>query len=232
MSEINKFNQTIGDIVPNWKSCEYPSKNKMTGKYCSLEILDIEKHASDLFDAISFENKGESWTYLSSGPIFLLEGFQQWLHNKVKNDDTILYVIIDLKSKKPIGIAGYLRIDPTHGTIEVGHLHYSKFLKQTPLATEAMYLMMHYVFEELHYRRYEWKCNSLNEASRNAALRLGFQFEGIFRQCNVFKNHNRDTTWFSILDNEWPALKIKFEKWLDENNFDLNGKQIKRLQDC
>lgn len=232
MPEINQFNQIIGNIVLDWKPREYPSKNKMIGKYCTLEFLDIEKHASDLFGAISFENKGESWTYLSSGPIFLFEEFQQWLRDKVKNNDKVLYAIIDLKSKKPIGIAAYLRIDPTHGTIEVGHLHYSKFLKQTPLATEAMYLMMHYVFEELHYRRYEWKCNSLNNASCNAALRLGFQFEGIFRQCNVFKNRNRDTAWFSILDQEWPVLKIKFEKWLDENNFDVNGMQIKRLRDC
>src|SRR5690606_34325776 len=137
--------------------------------------------------------------------------------------------ILNRQTAAPIGICGYLRINPTHGSIEIGHLHYSKLLKQTPAATEAMFLLMQYAFDTLHYRRYEWKCHSLNQASRRAAERLGFTFEGIFRQCNVFKGHNRDTAWFSIIDKEWPALKGKFQRWLRADNFDVNGKQLTRL---
>lgn len=232
MTETNEFNQPVGDMVLNWKPCECPSKNLITGKYCILELLDINKHAAELFHAISFENKGESWTYLSCGPFDSIDEFQQWLQNTMNNSDIIFYVILDSKIKKAIGICGYSRINPQHGSIEIGHLHFSKLLKKTPLATEAIYLMTRYIFDDLKYRRYEWKCHSLNKPSRNAALRYGFQFEGIFRQCNVFKNRNRDTAWYSILDHEWPALKMKFEKWLDDSNFNHKGNQIKRLQDC
>lgn len=232
MLEINEFNQIVGDIVPNWKPCERPSKNIIIGKYCTLELLAINKHATELFNAISFENKGESWTYLPYGPFYSVDEFQQWLQNTMNDSDTILYAIIDQKSKQAIGVCGYLRINPAHGSIEVGHLHFSKHLKKTPQATEAIYLLTNYIFDELYYRRYEWKCHSLNEPSRHAALRYGFKFEGIFRQCNVFKNRNRDTAWFSILDHEWPALKNKFEKWLDQSNFEPDGNQIMRLQDC
>ncbi|MBV8803091.1 MAG: GNAT family N-acetyltransferase, partial [Gammaproteobacteria bacterium] len=129
----------------------------------------------------------------------------------------------------PLGIAGYLRITPNHGVIEIGHLHFSKLLKQTPLATEAIYLMLKQVFDEYKYRRCEWKCNNLNEPSHKAAKRFGFTFEGIFRQHYVFKNQNRDTAWYSIIDSEWPILKEKFEKWLHSNNFTPSGKQILKL---
>src|SRR5262249_23531809 len=135
------------------------------------------------------------------------------------------------KTHLPIGKASYLRINPLHGVIEIGHLHFSKFLKRTAAATEAIYLMIQHLFDELGYRRCEWKCNALNQASRKAALRFGFKFEGIFRQNYVLKSHNRDTAWFSIIDNEWPQLKEKFQKWLDPNNFDCNGKQIIKLSD-
>jgi RimJ/RimL family protein N-acetyltransferase len=131
----------------------------------------------------------------------------------------------------PIGISGYLRINPEDGSIEVGHLHFSKLLQKTPAATEAMYLMMQYAFDNLKYRRYEWKCDSLNQPSRDAALRLGFKFEGIFRQHMVRKDRNRDTAWFSIIDSEWPSLKEKFQKWLQPNNFDDHGYQRISLRD-
>ena len=139
--------------------------------------------------------------------------------------DTQLYAILNT-DHMPIGIAGFLRINPEHGTIEIGHLHYSKLLQRTPAATEAMFLLMRYAFDDLNYRRYEWKCNSLNIPSIKSALRLGFKFEGIFRQSNVFKGHNRDTAWYSIIDSEWPALKDKLQHWLDPKNFDQDGKQI------
>ena len=156
---------------------------------------------------------------------------RSWLHlTMAKEQDTLLYAILDSQNHVPVGISGYLRINPEHGVLEVGHLHFSKLLQKTPAATEAMYLMMEYAFGVLNYRRYEWKCNSLNQASKDAALRLGFTYEGTFRQSNVFKNHNRDTSWFSILDHEWPAINKKLRQWLEPCNFDAQGNQKTRLR--
>jgi RimJ/RimL family protein N-acetyltransferase len=225
----NQFGQTIGIQVENGQPRQAPYRKRMQGNACILEQLNIEKHAYQLFEALSVDNKGASWTYLPYGPFDSYEEFFRWISEITMKNDEMLYAILDIKTQIPIGICGYLRINPEHGSIEVGHLHYSKFLKRTLAATEAMYLMMYHIFEELHYRRYEWKCNSLNEASQKAAMRLGFKFEGIFRQSNVFKGHNRDTAWYSIIDSEWPALKEKFEKWLHPDNFDAQGNQIKKL---
>jgi RimJ/RimL family protein N-acetyltransferase len=231
MLEKNEFNQVVGCYVENWVSPERPGNTILHGKFCILDPLEIHKHADKLFDSLSIDNQGESWTYLPYGPFNTCDEFQDWLQKTISDNDTLLYAILDIQTKRPIGIAGYLRINPEHGVIEVGHLHFSKLLKRTPIATEAMYLMMHYALEELKYRRYEWKCHSLNLASRAAALRLGFTFEGIFRQSNVFKNRNRDTAWFSILDNEWPTIREKFKKWLQPSNFNSNGGQIVSLRE-
>lgn len=228
--ETNEFNQQIGFSVENWEPRQKPFQSVMQGRYCTLEILNIEKHAETLFNALSMDNHGESWTYLPYGPFADCNAYKIWLKATIAESDTLLYAILDPHTKQPMGICGYLRINPEHGSIEVGHLNYSSDLKKTPAATEAMYLMMHHALDDLKYRRYEWKCHSLNNASRAAALRLGFQFEGIFRQCNVFKGHNRDTAWFSIIDREWPALKEKFQQWLDPSNFDQDGKQLNRLR--
>jgi RimJ/RimL family protein N-acetyltransferase len=226
----NQFGQLIGALVENWAPRPFPSKETLRGSYCILEPLAIDKHAADLF-AVLADNGDESWTYLPYGPFNSCNEFCDWLKKMLAEADTQLYVILDRKTHAPIGICGYLRINPEYGVIEVGHLHFSKLLKRSPAATEAMYLMMRRAFEQLKYRRYEWKCNSLNQASRNAAERLGFKFEGIFRQHFVVKNHNRDTAWFSIIDSEWPALKERFQKWLAPNNFDTQGKQITALRD-
>lgn len=230
MSEKNKFNQVLGQSLENWKPAKVPERKMLKGQYCSLEPIDLSKHADKLLANLSFENAGESWTYLPYGPFDNNEEFRTWISEINSDKDTELYAILNA-ADEPIGIAGYLRINPEHGVIEVGHLHYSKFLQKTPAATEAMYLMMQYAFDSLGYRRYEWKCNALNKSSESSALRLGFKFEGIFRQHFVFKNRNRDTAWFSILDSEWPALKEKFTKWLDKMNFDSNGNQITSLRD-
>jgi RimJ/RimL family protein N-acetyltransferase len=230
MHPKNEFNQTVGFFVDNWSLLESPSKTTLLpGRYCSLAPLDINKHAVPLFDVLSLDNQGESWTYLPYGPFHNREDFKIWLQQTQSEKDTLLYVILDNKMRSPIGIAGYLRITPEHGTIEIGHVHFSKLLQKTPAATEAMYLMMQYALEELHYRRCEWKCNTLNQASHNAALRLGFTFEGIFRQTHVLKNRNRDTAWFSIIDSEWPEVKEKLSAWLHPNNFDTHGNQRVRL---
>lgn len=228
MPELNEFNQILGRGVPGWAPVQKPSTAVMQGRYCTLEILSPERHGDQLFQQLG---KGESWTYLPYGPFASGDDFKAWLGEKQAEKDTLLYAILDANTRQAVGIAGYLRINPEHGVIEVGHLHYSGLLQRTPMSTEAMYLMMRHVFDELHYRRYEWKCNSLNEDSKRAALRLGFRFEGIFRQSNVFKDRNRDTAWFSIIDSEWPEIKEKFQRWLDPANFDANGRQIKSLRE-
>lgn len=231
MNETNEFGQIAGCPINNWQRVNTPSKTTLQGMYCVLEPLNLDKHSAKLFESLLLDNKGESWTYLPYGPFKNCDEFQAWLKVTTSEQDTLLYAIVDSKTLLPIGIAGFLRINPEHGVIEVGHLHYSTLLKKTPAATEAMYLMMRYVFKELGYRRYEWKCNSLNQASRNAALRLGFKFEGIFRQSNVFKNRNRDTAWFSIIDSEWPEIEKRFQHWLRPENFDASGNQKLRLKD-
>ncbi|MDO8953332.1 MAG: GNAT family protein [Gammaproteobacteria bacterium] len=227
----NEFNQEVGFTLDNWQPAERPQKINLRGEYCVLEPLDVDKHALALFDALQIDNSGESWTYLPYGPLKTYTEFCQWVNLTAENANTLLYAILEAKSNQPIGICGYLNINSEHGSIEVGHLHYSKLLQKSPAATEAMYLMMHQALEVLKYRRYEWKCDSLNQPSINAAKRLGFTFEGIFRQHCTFKNRNRDTAWFSIIDGEWPTIKQKVVKWLDPCNFDVNGNQIKSLRD-
>ncbi len=229
MSELNEFNQPVDIEVCNWSGANFPQKNILSGNFARLEPLDIHKHAQALYQVLCVETPDESWTYLPYGPFASFSEYAEWLINKIAESDTLLYCIMEIKTQSPLGICGYLRINPPHGVIEVGHLHFSTALKRTPIATDAMYLMMEYAFEKLGYRRYEWKCHSLNAASRNAATRLGFTFEGIFRQCNVFKNRNRDTAWFSILDSEWPQLQTNFKRWLSEDNFDQEGKQKSSL---
>jgi len=229
--EKNEFHQVVGREIKNWRRRELPSKNIIKGRFCVLELLDKNKHAAKLFEMLSVDDKGESWTYLPYGPFENCNEFEKWIQATTSEPDIILYAILDIKSLVPVGMAGFLRVNPEHGVIEVGCLHYSKLLQRTAAATEAMYLMMKYVFDDLGYRRYEWKCNSLNQASCNAALRLGFKFEGTFRQSSVFKNRNRDTAWFSIIDSEWPEIKARFEHWLDPNNFDEKGQQITKLNE-
>jgi RimJ/RimL family protein N-acetyltransferase len=182
----NEFDQVIGHAVKNWQPAQRPLKGSLRGAYCIVEPLDIAKHAELLFTALQQDNSGESWTYLPYGPFNAYHEFKDWLIASTAGDDPVLYAVIDIKTQCPAGIAGYLSIKPEHGVIEIGHLHFSKLLKQTPAATEAMYLMMRDAFEELGYRRYEWKCNSLNKPSCRAAERLGFKYEGTFRAAYDF----------------------------------------------
>lgn len=181
-------------------------------------------HGQALFEANSIDTNGAMWLYLPYGPFNSIDHYCEWMNSFCNGLDPLFYAIIDASTEKAIGMASYLRIDHKNGVIEVGHLAYSPLLKRTRAATEAMYLMMQYAFE-LGYRRYEWKCNALNLPSRSAAERLGFTFEGVFRQAAVIKGHNRDTAWYSIIDKEWPKLKQTFEKWLAQDNFDTDGTQ-------
>jgi RimJ/RimL family protein N-acetyltransferase len=197
----------------------------MIGRDCEVAPLDVARHASELFEANGDDLSGRNWTYLSIEAPPTLDAYRTWLTHITAGDDPLFHAIIDRASGRAVGVASYLRIDPEPGVIEVGHINFSPRLQRTRAATEAMFLMMKRVFTELGYRRYEWKCDSLNAPSRAAAARLGFRFEGIFRQALVYKGRNRDTAWFSIIDSEWPTLERAFERWLDPANFDDAGRQ-------
>ncbi len=204
-----------------------PADLTLDGRLVRLERLDAARHGGDLFAANS---SSENWAYLPYGPFDKLADYQDWITATCNGDDPFFQAIIDKSTGKAVGVASYLRISPALGSIEVGHINYSPLLQRHPGATEAMALMMGWAFET-GYRRYEWKCNAANMASRRAAERLGFSFEGVFRQMMVVKGHNRDTAWFAAIDTEWPALKAAFDKWLDPSNFDADGQQKTRLWD-
>ena len=201
----------------------------MEGQYCALTPLDPKAHAEPLFTAFAKDAENVDWAYLPYGPFDSLPALQAWLEEIARKSDPLFFTIMD-RQEGPVGVASYLRISPANGSIEVGHIHFSPQLQRTPAATEAMYLMMKRAFA-LGYRRYEWKCNALNERSRRAALRLGLSYEGIFRQATVAKGRNRDTAWYATIDLEWPKLKAAFETWLDPANFDASGKQKMSLSD-
>jgi RimJ/RimL family protein N-acetyltransferase len=198
----------------------------MTGRFCRVEPIDPDRHAADLYAANSDPS---SWTYLFYGPFDTFETYRRWMVAMTAVDDPLFFTIVENATAKAVGVASYMRIDPPNGVIEVGHLNFSPALQRTAAATEAMYLMMRRAFDELGYRRYEWKCDSLNAPSRKAAERLGFNYEGLFRQAIIYKNRNRDTAWFSIIDSEWPARKRAFERWLAPENFDAAGRQRQAL---
>lgn len=225
---VNELGQPIGFAVPDWKPVARPPKTAMDGRYCRVEPL-AESHAQDLFDAYAEDAQGGIWTYLGVGPFGSLAEFQTWLETICLSKDPLFQAIVEQASAKAVGIASYMRIEPSVGVIEVGNINYAPRLQRTVAATEAMYLMMRRVFDELGYRRYEWKCDALNAPSRSAAERLGFTYEGLFRQALVYKGRNRDTAWYSILDREWPVLKEAYEAWLAPENFDGAGCQRERL---
>ena len=194
----------------------------MQGRFCRLEPID-ERYAADLHASNSRDEEGRSWTYLPYGPFATEEDYRRWLKTTCFDSDPLFHVILGPDGRGR-GVAAYMRIVPSMGCIEVGHVHFSPLLQRTPAATEAMYLMMKRTFE-LGYRRYEWKCDALNEPSRSAAQRLGFSFEGVFRQAVVYKGRNRDTSWYAATDEDWPALAPAFETWLAPSNFDAAGRQ-------
>ncbi len=226
---VNSLGQPIGAPLPGWQKRPLPPRTPMEGRLCRVEPLNPERHAAELFAANRLDGEGRNWTYLPTEPFERMEDYRRWLEESNREADRLIHAIIDRASGRAVGVASYMRIDPAVGSIEIGGINYSPLLQRHPSGTEAMYLMMRRVFDELGYRRYEWKCDSLNAPSRAAALRLGFRFEGIFRQATVYKGRNRDTSWFSIIDSEWPALKQAFEHWLDAANFDAEGRQRRRL---
>lgn len=227
---LNEFNQPIGDSVPNWEPPPFPPLQAIEGRHCILEPLDADRHAEDLYSANSLDSQGRNWTYLGYGPFSSFEDYRSWVRSTQQKKDPQYYSIVDPQSGKSQGVASFLRIAPNDGSIEVGHINFSPLLTRSIAATEAMFLLMRRAFE-LGYRRYEWKCDSLNAPSRKAAQRLGFSYEGIFRQATIYKGRSRDTAWFAIIDRKWPDLKDAFETWLDSSNFDQEGLQRQRLSE-
>jgi len=226
---LNTLGQPIGSPLPDWRPAELPPRHPMEGRFCRLEPIDPARHAAALFAEYTKDGEGRLWTYLSAGPFPDADEYGRWLTQNFTADDPLCHVIKERTTGDPIGTASFMRIDRKAGSIEVGSITYSPRLQKTAAATEAMYLMMRRVFDELGYRRYEWKCDALNAASRGAALRLGFTYEGLFRQATVYKQRNRDTAWFSVLDSEWPNLKRAFEGWLDPSNIGNDGHQKRSL---
>jgi len=228
--EINHLGQPIGTGLPQWVPPLRPSRSVLAGRFCRLEPLDSNRHAAELFSAFTFDGDQRLWTYLPYGPFDSADSFRDWMDGASQASDPLFFAIVDPLTNRPDGVCSYLRIDPGNGSIEAGHLIYSPRLQRTPAATEALFLLLSQAFE-LGYRRFEWKCDSWNGPSRSAALRFGFQFEGLFRQAVVYKQRNRDTAWYSILDREWPALRTAFQTWLSPGNFDGQGQQRSRLSD-
>lgn len=228
MPRTNEFGQPIGDPVSGWNGCPQPGDVTLTGRACRLERINVAKHADDLF-AVYSQSDGRMWTYMLEEPFTKIEEFHEYMDRCARSTDPRHYTVIDLATSKAIGTMSLMRIDPKNGVIEVGFVTFSPLLQRSTHSTEAQFLLMAYVFDELGYRRYEWKCDSLNEPSRKAAERLGFIFEGIFHGDRVYKGRNRDTAWFAITVDRWPKLKAEFEAWLSLDNFDSQGHQIKSL---
>lgn len=218
--------QSVGEPVDATPALK-PAAVILRGHYGVIEKFDAKKHAAPLWEAV----KGDDalWTYMWFGPFVDFDAFGKFAELLESREDPFAYAIMD-NSSNVLGVATLMEIRPAHRVIEVGGIFYSKALRQTPLATEAQYLLMCYAFEQLRFRRYEWKCDSLNAPSRRAAERFGFTFEGIFREHMIIKGRNRDTAWFSMLYREWPSRKRAFESWLAPENFDGKGRQKKKLK--
>lgn len=230
MPSFNELGQPIGEPLAGWLPPPTPPRETIEGRHCRLVPLDAALHAECLYDAIARENDAGSWTYLLYGPFDSFGEYRAWLAGSAASADPLFFALEDRQRGKAAGVASYLRITPASGSIEVGHIYFSPTLRRSVAATEAMFLLMRRAFE-LGYRRCEWKCDSLNGPSRAAAERLGFSLEGIFRQATVYKDRNRDTSWYSVLDCEWPSLGAAIERWLAPENFKSDGGQLQRLSD-
>ena len=208
---------TQGEIIHNFTPPPHPKGLSLLGNRVNLQPLDADKHAETLFTANALDKQGENWTYLPYGPFHDLKKYKNWLKIQEIKKDPVFFTITRLSDHKAVGVASYLRINPTDGSIEVGHINYSPLLQRTIEGTEAMYLLMKWAFEN-GYRRYEWKCNALNTRSRNTAQRLGLSYEGVFRQMTIANGRNRNTAWFAAIDKEWPNLKKCFDTYLAPDN--------------
>jgi RimJ/RimL family protein N-acetyltransferase len=232
MADIfNSLGQPIGPPVEDWTARPRPPATPMFGRTCRLERLDPKRHAAELHAAHQMARDVSNWTYLMVGPLKTLAAYESFLQAEAAKNDPFHHVVIDAITGKAVGMANFMRIDPANGVIEIGHVAYSPLLQQTSAGTEAIYLLLRRAFDELGYRRVEWKCDSLNDASRRAAERYGFRHEGIFRKATIYKGRSRDTAWFSLTDADWPEVRAAFERWLSPDNFDAAGVQRRTLRD-
>ncbi|WP_172330396.1 GNAT family N-acetyltransferase [Mangrovicoccus sp. HB161399] len=231
MTRINEFGQPVGEDVAVALPRPRPEPMVLEGRHVRLEPLAMA-HSVPLFAEVGGAENAALWTYMPQGPFADPAGLEAWMETAVASCDPLFSAIVDRATERLLGFASFLRIAPEVGCIEVGFIMFSKALQGTVHATEAMALMMSHVFDTLGYRRYEWKCDALNAPSRRAAERLGFRYEGIFRQATVYKGRNRDTAWFAATDGDWPALKAGFAAWLAPENFDAEGRQIRSLAAC
>ena len=217
--------------LANWTPRPSPVPVVLEGRYVRLEPIDPARHADGLFAALMSDAPADDHLYLFETAMSRAD-FQVWIEAKAKRTDILCHVVIDRKTGKIGGRQDFMRIDNTHGVIEIGSIHWGPSIARSPVATEALFLHARHAFDDLGYRRYEWKCNNDNLPSKRAALRFGFSYEGLFRQHMVAKGKNRDTAWFSMIDAEWPEIRAGFETWLDSSNFDAAGQQKRRLEEC
>jgi RimJ/RimL family protein N-acetyltransferase len=216
----------------DWTPVERPGPTELRGEHILLRPVEPSRDAEPLY-AVSHPPDGDAaiWTYLPDGPYESPEELGKMLGWAATSDDPLYFALVDRRDDRPVGQASYLRMKPEFGTIEIGHIWFGVTLQRTTAATEAIYLLARHVFDDLGYRRLEWKCNALNGPSRRAAERFGFTFEGIFRNHQVIKGHNRDTAWYGMTDDDWPRVRTGFQAWLDSANFDGEGRQRRSLRD-
>ena len=220
------------DALVDWTPARAPAREPLEGVRVRLEPLDAARHAGDLFAAAQGENADPRlWDYLPYGPFENAGELRAWAQDRQESEDPRFYAVVDEATGRAAGVASFLRVDPAHGVIEIGHIWFGRELQRTPQATEAIYLLARHAFDQLGHRRLEWKCDAGNARSRAAAARFGFTYEGTFRQHLIVKGRNRDSAWFSLLDGEWPAVRRAFVAWLDPANFDADGAQRRRLRD-
>ena len=221
----------MSEDLKNWQPRLRPERKVLEGRYVRLEPLSAARHGDGLYEASSVPDVDGRFAWLPDYPPERRADFQPWLEKVEASEDPLFFTVIDKASGKVAGRQTLMRIDPAYGVIEIGNIYWGPVISRKPAATEAQFLFAKYAFDDLGYRRYEWKCNNRNEPSKRAAERFGFKFEGIFRQHLVVKGENRDTAWYSIIDKEWPALRQAYEAWLDPANFDGEGRQRQRLED-
>ena len=222
----------VGPPVPGWTRARPPQRRVLEGRFCRLEPVDVERHGSALWSAHASAPDGRHWAYLFQERPATEAAFLELLSRMAQSVDPLHWSVIDDRDGAATGTLSLMRIDPAHGVIEVGNVNFSPALQRTCASTEAQYLLMRHVFEDLGYRRFEWKCDSLNARSRATALRLGFSFEGIFRQAVIYKGRSRDTAWYSVVDSEWSQARAGFERWLSPDNLDAKGQRLRSLTEC
>lgn len=227
---LNNYQQPVGFPLPEWQPRALPQRVTLSGRTCRLEPFRVEAHGRALYQAWQLAPDGRDWTWMPVEPFASEEDYLAWARNMEASRDPLHFTVIDLSSGQPTGTLALMRIDAQNGVVEVGHVTFSRLLRRSTVATEAHFLLMQYAIEQLGYRRYEWKCDNCNAPSKAAALRLGFQQEGVFRQVVVYKGRNRDTAWFSIIDGEWPRVKQALQRWLAADNFSADGQQRQRLE--